>query len=161
MRIAISASADNLEAQVTPVFGRCEGFIIVEEEDGKIKSHQFIDNPGKNAMGGAGIVAARAVVDQKVEAVITGNLGPNAGMIVEQAEIKAFQAPGMTVKEAVAALAEGKLEAIKGSTVNPDYGKGPGFGGRGQGRGGGPGFGGRGQGMGRGRGQGQGLGRGR
>jgi predicted Fe-Mo cluster-binding NifX family protein len=136
MKIAISASNDDLNGEVVPVFGRCAGFIIAEAEGSEIKSHQFIDNPGKNAMGGAGIAAARTVVEQAVEAVITGNLGPNAGLILEQSNIKAYQATGMKIKAAVQALAKGGLEQVKGSNVAPDFGRGPGTGaGRGTGRG--------------------------
>ena len=123
MKIGVSVESEDLNGKVSPVFGRCPGFLIIEAEGKEIKSHQFIENPGKNAMGGAGIVAARAVVDQKVEAVVSGNIGPNAGLILEQSGIKAFQAEGKTVRQAVEELAEGKLEEIKGSSVEQDFGR--------------------------------------
>ena len=123
MRIAVSVESDDLEGRVSPFFGRCPGFLILEVEGKAVKSHRFIDNPARNAMGGAGIVAAKAVVEKKVEAVISGNLGPNAGLILEQSGVKAFQAEGKSVRQAVKALAEGRLEEIKGSSVGPDFGR--------------------------------------
>ena len=42
MKIAISAASDNIEAQVNPTFGRCQGFIIAEIEGSEIKNHNFI-----------------------------------------------------------------------------------------------------------------------
>ena len=42
MKVAISASSEDTNGQVNPVFGRCPGHIIAEVEGGEIKSHSFI-----------------------------------------------------------------------------------------------------------------------
>ena len=128
MKIAISADSENLDATVNPVFGRCPGFIIAETENGEIKSKAYVKNQALNSPRGAGIAAAQTVADQMVEAVITGNMGPNALMVLGQTGIKVYQAGSISVKEAVKQLAEGKLEELKQAV-------GAGSGGRGLGRG--------------------------
>ena len=46
MKIAISTQTKNdLDSQVAGHFGKCPFFTFVEIEDGKIKSHQIIENP--------------------------------------------------------------------------------------------------------------------
>lgn len=129
MKIAVSASADNMDATVDPRFGRCAYFIIVETERNEIKDHEILKNTGVQAMRGAGITAAQIVANKGVEAVITGNVGPNAFGVLSQSGIKIFTGVvGISVKAAVEKYLKGELE----ETTVPT---GPGFGpGRGMGR---------------------------
>ncbi len=148
MKIAISAMSDDLNQQVNPVFGRCPGYIITEVEEKKVKSHSFLPNQAMNATGGAGIVAAQSVAAQQVQAVITGNVGPNAFAVLQSSGIKVYQAFGLTIQQAIQQFIEGKLPELGSSSVGPFFGAGPGAGrglgrgmGRGAGRGAGGGFG--------------------
>ena len=50
MKIGISAGGKNLEDTISEVFARCPFFIIVEIENGKIKSFDAV----KNEVGGRG-----------------------------------------------------------------------------------------------------------
>ncbi len=113
MKVAVSAGSDSPEGNVTPVFGRCAGFLILEVEDGEIKKSEFVENAGINAAGGAGMIAANTVAGKGVEAVLTGNMGPNAFGPLDKAGIKVYSAGGMKITEAVAKLAKGGLEEIK------------------------------------------------
>lgn len=136
MKIAVSATADNIDATVDPRFGRCAYFIIVEIEGNEIKGYKAIQNTGVQAMRGAGITSAQIVANKGVEAVITSNIGPNAFNVLSQTGIKIFTGVGgISVKAAVEKYLKGELE----ETTAPS---GPGFGpGRGMGRGAGGGFG--------------------
>ncbi len=134
MKIAISANSNDLEGKVSAVFGRCQGFIIAETEGNEIKNTAFIQNPAINAAHGAGIAAAQNIIDQNVQAVISGNLGPNAFNVLQQAGIKFYKAPGLKIRDAIKQLIEGTLKETTNST-------GPGFGMRGMGRGAGRGMG--------------------
>ena len=126
MKIAVSASADNMDAMVDPRFGRCAYFIIVETEGNDVKSSEAIENTGTQAMRGAGITAAQIVTNKGVEAVITGNIGPNAFGVLSQSGIKIFTGVvGISVKTAVEKYLKGELE----ETTVPT---GPGFGRAGQ-----------------------------
>ena len=157
MRIAISAGGEGLESQIDVRFGRCPKYVIVEIEGKKIKSSRTIDNTAMMQGGGAGIAAAQLMGNEKVEAVITGNMGPNAFNVLNQLNIKVYQAAGI-IKNIVQQFIDGKLTKLSAPT-GPAFMGTPG---KGMGQGGGMGMGrgmGGGRGMGRGRGGGMGQGR--
>ncbi len=122
MKIAISANSDDLNGQVNPVFGRCPGFLIVETEGSEIKSHSFVSNTAMNAVHGAGTAAAQAVINQGVQAVISGNLGPNAFSIIQQAGIKFYPGFGLSIKEAIEKVASGQLKEQGSASTGANYG---------------------------------------
>ena len=113
MKIAISATKDN---KIDARFGRCEIFKIVEIEDGDIKGEKEIDNSAAAQAGGAGIRAAQIIGDEKAEAVITGNLGPNAMMTLKQLNIDVYQAEG-DIEEVLKDYLDGKLKKLEDSTT--------------------------------------------
>ena len=85
MRIAVSASGPTLDAEVDPRFGRCRYFIIVDPENMEFDT---VENSGALAGGGAGIATAQMIASKGVEAVLTGNCGPNAFQVLSAAGIK-------------------------------------------------------------------------
>ena len=52
MKIAISATAPALEAEIDPRFGRCSHFIIADPETAEF---EVVDNSSALAAGGAGV----------------------------------------------------------------------------------------------------------
>jgi len=102
-----------LGQEVNPVFGRCPGFLIVEAEGGEIKESEFIENAAGKVAQGAGISAAQKVVELGVKAIITGNMGPNAIMVLQKEGIRVYRADGMNIKDAVKMLNMGRLEELK------------------------------------------------
>jgi predicted Fe-Mo cluster-binding NifX family protein len=161
MKIAISATAPRLDAEVDPRFGRCQYLIIIDTES---MEFEVIENPAMTAPGGAGIRAAELVVRQGVEAVITGDCGPNAYQVLSAAGIPVFVGASGKLRDVVEAFKRGEFSPVARASTGPGAGMrggmGGGGGGMGGGRGGGMG-GGRGGGMGGGRGGGMGGGRGR
>jgi predicted Fe-Mo cluster-binding NifX family protein len=129
MKIAISSAGKDLDAQIDPRFGRCQYFIFLDPETMEFEA---AENQGLAAMGGAGVQAAQLVVQKGVNALITGNLGPNAASALSASGIKVYLVPGGTVKEVAEAYKSGTLKEVSGSTVPPHFGMG---GGRGMGRG--------------------------
>lgn len=122
MKIAVSATADNLDAMVDPRFGRCAYFMILEVKNKKIKDSEAIQNTGAQARGGAGISAAQLVANKGVQVVISGNMGPNAFGVLSQNDIKIVTGVGgITVKEAVQRYLNGELKETSAPTT-------PGFG---------------------------------
>jgi len=75
MKIALSATAPSLDAEVDPRFGRCRYFIIVDSQSMEFEA---VDNSNAMAAGGAGISTAQMIASKGVEVVLTGNCGPNA-----------------------------------------------------------------------------------
>ena len=107
MKIAISTSGNNLEAAVDPRFGRAAGFIICDTETGKF---EYIDNKQNlQAMQGAGIQAAKTVVDSGAKAVITGHCGPKAFMTLKSAGIAIYTGAAGTGSEMLDKFKRGEL----------------------------------------------------
>ncbi|MBS3778038.1 MAG: NifB/NifX family molybdenum-iron cluster-binding protein [Candidatus Thermoplasmatota archaeon] len=127
MKIIVTATEKDLNAPVDPRFGRCQYFITVDTETFDFSSQE---NSQKNAIGGAGVQAAQTVANEKVDAVITGSVGPNAFQTLNVAGVKIFTGAQGTVKDAVKAFKEGSLEEPDSSTVQSHHG----MGGRGRSR---------------------------
>jgi len=144
MKIAITATGADLQAQVDPRFGRTQYFIIVDPETMEFEA---IENSSLSAAHGAGIQSGQLMSSNDVSAVITGSVGPNAFQTLTAAGIKIFQSPRGTVEQAVEAYKNGKLQPV--TQFGPAH--------AGMGMGGGMGMG---RGMGRGMGQGMGAGAG-
>jgi len=160
MKIAVAASGNTLDAAVDPRFGRCAWFVIVDPDT---MAFEAVENPGVMAGGGAGIQAAQLVASKGAQAVVAGNMGPNAHQALTAAGIQILPFAGGTVRQAVEAVKAGQLTAASAPTVPLHFGTGgavpttppPGAGsGIGPGMGGG---GGRGMGGGAGRGRGRGF----
>ena len=153
MKIAVSSNGETLDAQLDPRFGRCQYFLVVNSED---MSFETFNNESAFQGGGAGIQAAQFLASLGVEAVITGNCGPNAVQTLSAAGIELFGGQFGTVREVVERFKKGNLRPTSEATVDSHFGmnaqaevsRGGGMGGgRGSGRG-----------MGGGRGTGRGMG---
>ena len=158
MRIAITATGNNLDSMLDPRFGRAQ-FILVVDADGSLI--EAIDNSENvAAMGGAGIQAAKLLAERKVDVLLTGRCGPNAVETLNAAGIRFEEVQPGVVKEIVDRFNRGATTTVK--DVNPAVNTGaPGMGtGRGMGVGGGRCMGG-GRGVGRSGGRGMGGGGGR
>jgi predicted Fe-Mo cluster-binding NifX family protein len=137
MKVAVSAAGRSLDSPVDPRFGRCQYFIIIDTET---MSFESIPNMSVNSMGGAGIQAAQEIASRGVEAVITGNVGPNAYQVLSSAGIRVLIGASGTVREAIEMFKRGELQdaTTPGSPgFGADPGRGRGFGtgmGRGMGR---------------------------
>ncbi|GAH77004.1 unnamed protein product, partial [marine sediment metagenome] len=107
MRIAISATGPSLDADVDPRFGRCQYFIIVDPET---MQYESMENPSVMAGGGAGISTAQMVVNKEVQAVITGNCGPNAYQVLSAAGIQITTGVSGKIKDAIQAYKSGQLQ---------------------------------------------------
>lgn len=145
MKIAVSAMAPHLDADIDPRFGRCQYLLVVDTETMEFAP---IENPAMNASGGAGIQAAQLVVSEGAEAVITGDCGPNAYQVLSAAGIPVFVGASGTVRDVLEAYKKGELSPIAAASTGPGAGMGGGMGGgrsggMGGGRGGGMGGGGR------------------
>ncbi|PMP75037.1 MAG: dinitrogenase iron-molybdenum cofactor biosynthesis protein [Aciduliprofundum sp.] len=134
MRICIATSGSGgIRDYVSPQFGRCPTFTVVDVEGGSIKNVNVIQNPGSFAGSGAGIQSAQIVVNQGCNVVIAGAIGPNSFQVLSMGGVDMRECPPMPVEEAVRAFLEGRLRPATGMGM-PGMGRGMG-GGRGRGRG--------------------------
>ncbi len=153
MKICVTATGMDLNAQVDPRFGRCQYFVIVDSET---MAFEAMANEAIAAPGGAGIQAAQTMVNKGVDVVISGNIGPNAFQVLSTAGVKIATGAYGTVQEAAEMYKSGKLGVTGASTAPAHAGMGATAPSGGLGMGGGRGGGG-GRGMGRGRGMGLGM----
>ena len=123
MKVMVTAQGSDLEAPSNPRFGRCPMFVFVDTET---MAFEAIPNPAASASGGAGIQAAQFVVEQGTEAVLTGNVGPNAAQVLQAADVPVYLNNESTIKASVAAFKEGRLAKAQGATVAAHAGMGGG-----------------------------------
>jgi predicted Fe-Mo cluster-binding NifX family protein len=147
MKIAVSAIAPGLDAEVDPRFGRCQYFIIIDPQSMEFEA---LDNSNAMAAGGAGISTAQMIVSKGAEVVLTGNCGPNAYQTLSAAGIQVITGVSGSIKDAIEDFKAGRFQSSSQPSVGNHYGMGMGMG-RGMG-------GGMGRGMGRGMGMGVGPG---
>lgn len=114
MKIAVTAQASELTADVDLRFGRAKYFVVVDTETNELEAHDNAQNVA--AAQGAGIQAGQTVARLGVDAVVTGNVGPKALNILRQAGIKIFVVEGGTVGQAVDRIKEGSLTEVQEAT---------------------------------------------
>jgi len=125
MKIAISATAPGLDAEVDPRFGRCQYFIIVDPQSMEFEA---LDNSNAMAAGGAGISTAQMIASKGVEVLLTGNCGPNAYQTLSAAGIQVITGVSGRIKDAVEAYKAGRLQPNTQPSVGSHHGMGMGRG---------------------------------
>ncbi len=109
MSIAVSAEGADLEAAVDPRFGRCTQYVFVDPET---LDFEAVINTAAAESGGAGIRAAELVVEHGAEAVVTGNVGPNAQRVLDAAGVAIYLKSDGTVREAIEAYRSDGLRLL-------------------------------------------------
>jgi predicted Fe-Mo cluster-binding NifX family protein len=115
MKIAVSATGRDLSADVDPRFGRTEYFIVIDSETmayEAIENTQNLDLPQ-----GAGIQAGKTIVNSGATVLLTGNCGPKAFTVLNQAGVEVVVNVKGAVKEAVSAYLRGDLKPTNEANV--------------------------------------------
>ena len=121
MKIAISSTGPDPDAQVDQRFGRCQYFVLVDD---KTENFEFLDNEAAALSGGAGLQAAQSIAEAGVKAVVTGNIGPNAINVLKAAGIKAYHCGPGTVRKVLQKYQDGSLRETSGYKVGAQSGGG-------------------------------------
>jgi predicted Fe-Mo cluster-binding NifX family protein len=121
MKICISSTGTDLNADVDPRFGRCQYFLIVDTETMTV---EIISNESTAVSSGAGIQAAQTVVRSGVNSVITGNIGPNAFQTLQAAGINVITGVNGSVKDIVEKFKKGELKETNTPSVESHFGMG-------------------------------------
>lgn len=119
MIIAISAGGNETGSLLDSRFGRCAYYAFYDTET---KEWSFQLNPGALEGSGAGVRAAQFLIEQNVDVLLTGNLGPNASQILGSAGLKVYALPEVTLEEAIRQFEAGKGNPITGATVTSHAG---------------------------------------
>jgi predicted Fe-Mo cluster-binding NifX family protein len=117
MKVAITASGEDLNSKVDRVFGRARYFVITDPEETNVEA--LGNSQNVNAAQGAGIQAARQMADKSINVILTGNVGPNAFKALDAVSIKVFQFESdiLTVHDALTAWKEGRLQEVTAPTA--------------------------------------------
>lgn len=110
MKLAVPVDNKNLESNVCISFGRTPYFLIYDTET---KERVFMDNVAAASQGGAGIKAAQAVVDEKVDVLLTPRCGENAADVIKAANIKIYKTGAGSVEDNIFEFSQGKLPLLE------------------------------------------------
>jgi len=108
MRIAVSAdNKHGLDSVVSPHFGRCPHYILVDVEDQEVQSVAAVDNPffGQHAPG----QVPGFIHSQGVNVMLTGGMGRRAIGFFEQFGIEAVTGASGSVRHALQYYLGGEL----------------------------------------------------
>jgi predicted Fe-Mo cluster-binding NifX family protein len=112
MIVAIPVAGSALSAEMDPRFGRAEQFLLVDTETDQMRV--LANNQNLNAPQGAGIQAAKAVLDAGAEAVLSRHVGPKA--------FATLTAGGATVYTGISGTADDALQQLRSGQLNPSQG---------------------------------------
>ena len=108
MRIAVSTEAmHGLDATVSPHFGRCPFYTLVDVDDGQVGTVQIVPNPyfPDHVPG----VIPQFIHDQGANIMLTGGMGYRAVSFFEQFGIQPVTGASGTVRQALTAYLQGQL----------------------------------------------------
>ena len=94
---------------VSPHFGRCPYFVLVDVSEREVKAVQVVPNPfyGQHQPG----QVPAFIQSQKANVMLTGGMGGRAMAFFEQAGIQPVTGAYGTVRQALEAYLDGKLQA--------------------------------------------------
>jgi predicted Fe-Mo cluster-binding NifX family protein len=119
MKACLTATANSLDAQIDPRFGRCSYLVIIDSETMQFEA---IANVAAGAAGGAGIQAAQTIASKGVQLLITGNVGPKAFQALSAAGIEVVTGVLGTVRDAVGKFKRGEFRKTGAPTVGGHFG---------------------------------------
>jgi len=115
MKIAITSTGNQITDAIDERFGRAQGEIIYDLET---TDYKYVENKQNvNAPQGSGIQAAQLIINEGVDAVISGHIGPKAFITLKSGGVKIYLKTGGTVEEAINDFQEGRLEESKSADV--------------------------------------------
>jgi len=114
VKVIVTANGTDLDAPASPVFGRCPVYIFVDAET---MHFEATENPESDTLRGAGIQAAGFIVERGAQAVVTGNVGPNAFRVLQASGVPVYLSGGGTVREAISAYKIERPQPVEEANV--------------------------------------------
>ena len=110
MKIVFTTKGDNWDSQMDPRFGRCDMFLVYDEDSNSLESISNADVVNKEH--GVGLQSAKKMLNLEADIIITGNgAGEKALDIFKESDIKIYVGAGdMSVKEAYEAFKNDQLK---------------------------------------------------
>jgi len=120
MKICITSSGKSLKSNLDPRFGRCAYFVIADTDKNE---YEVIPNEAGLSGGGAGVSTGQLMVENGIQAIITGSVGPNAMSVLKAAQISIYKGNEGTIESNIESYKTGSLKNIS-DTVPPHSGMG-------------------------------------
>jgi predicted Fe-Mo cluster-binding NifX family protein len=115
MKIAVSSSGKDMESQLDPRFGRSSYFIIIDLET---MAFEVVENSQNlNLPQGAGIQAAKTIIENRADVLITGHCGPKAFKVLQSAGVIIMIGAKGSVGDAIQQFKNGELETAQEADV--------------------------------------------
>ncbi len=99
MKICVPSTGLDLNSQIDSRFGRCKYFIFVDSDNSN--KYETVENVSACAKGGAGVTAAKFVVDKGTKLVLVESIGPKARAVLEAANVKIITGATGKIKEVI------------------------------------------------------------
>jgi predicted Fe-Mo cluster-binding NifX family protein len=115
MKVVVTAQGKELSSEVDPRFGRAKWLLLVDTETEVAGAYDNTVN--LNIAQGAGIQTGQNVASLGAEAVITGNVGPNAFKTLNAANVKVYLCKATTVQNAIESFKAGELNEVQQANV--------------------------------------------
>ena len=115
MKVVVTSQGKELSSEIDPRFGRAQWLLLVDTQTEV--SGAYDNTVNLNIAQGAGIQTGQNVANLGVNAVITGNVGPNAFKTLSAANVKVFLSKAKTAQEALNLFEAGELEEVKQANV--------------------------------------------
>jgi predicted Fe-Mo cluster-binding NifX family protein len=96
MKVAVTSNGKVMDSEIEARFSRAPFFVIVDTETGDLNAFK---NPAATAKDAACVDAVSFLVGKGVEAVLTGNVGHNAFVTIQDTSIRIYLGAKGTVSE--------------------------------------------------------------
>jgi len=105
-----------LNSLLSKYFGRARYFLFINLKGEEIKGFYFLNNPYKDKSVRAGLSAAKMIVKQKSDVLLTAEIGEISFHVLKDNLLNIYQAKGEEVKEIIDQFINNKLSEISRAT---------------------------------------------
>jgi predicted Fe-Mo cluster-binding NifX family protein len=98
MKIAIATTEKNEQSVIAERFGRSMYYAVYDTEN---EQFEFLDNPARDARGGAGVQASEFLVSKGIQSVIALEIGPKADRVLRNSQITLLQGKRVPIKDLI------------------------------------------------------------
>lgn len=109
LKILITSKGKTKDTMIDTRFGRANFFALYTTDQTQF---EFKENEAKNSLSGAGVKAGQIAIDEDVDVVITGHLGPKAFKVLETGGIKKLKVNEKSLQATIEAFKRNELVEI-------------------------------------------------
>ncbi|MGC8616981.1 MAG: NifB/NifX family molybdenum-iron cluster-binding protein [Desulfurella sp.] len=108
MKILLATKGQTLDSAIDERFARASYFLIYDDKTGQLD----VINNNQELSHGAGPQAVQIAIDNGASAIISAMPGQNALQAIRAANIKVYEAVGLSAKQAIEKLKSNELKEL-------------------------------------------------